>query len=141
MSIRIASAAAIAACNAINALVDGGSAGGKLNIYAGSRPATVDTAVSGQTLLVSFTLGDPSFGAATDVTDGGQATANSIAAVQAAATGTATWFRVFDSDNAPIFDGDVTNTAGSGDLKLSSVSIVSGIDVSVVSLTTKMPKG
>lgn len=141
MAVKISVAAAIAACDAINAFVDAGAAAGSLVIYSGERPADVETAIGAQTALVTFALGDPSFGAAVETAAGGHATANAIDPVQAAASGTATFFRVFDSDGVGVFDGDVTDTTGNGDLKLSSVAVIAGIDVTVVSLTTTMPKG
>lgn len=141
MAVRISSAAAIAACDAIVDLVDGGAAGGELIIYSGTRPATVDTTITDQTELVTFTLADPSFGNATDVTAGGVATLEDVAAVQASATGTATFFRMFDSDGNAILDGEVTDTEGSGDLKLSSTSVIQDIEVTIVSMTATMPKG
>lgn len=141
MSVKISAAAAIAACNTIVALVDGGAAAGTLVIYDGVRPADVGTAITIQVPLVTFTLADPAFAAAVDTAAGGHATAGAVAIVQAADSGTATFFRVFDSDGVAVFDGDVTDTAGNGDLKLSSTAVVAGIDVTVVSLTTTMPKG
>lgn len=141
MAVHITSAIAIAVCNAINAYLDAGSGPGTLVIYDGTRPANADTAVSGQVALVTFALHDPAFAPAAAVAGGGQATANDIDPVVAAATGTATWFRAYDSDGKSVFDGAVTDTTGTGDLKLSSTSIVTGIDVTVVSLTANMGTG
>lgn len=141
MTVRLSNAAARAACDSINGLIDVGSGGAaKLTIYDGARPANVDDAITGQTTLVDFDLPSPAFAAATDTAGGGHATANEIDTVQADATGTATFFRAFDKDGNAVFDGSITDTTGSGDLKLSSTAVISGIDVSVVSLTTTMPK-
>lgn len=141
MAVRISTAAAIAACNTLTSLIDAGSGVGTLVIYDGARPANVDTAVTTQTALVTFEFSDPAFASAVDANNAGHATANLIAAVQADETGTASWFRVYDSDDNPIYDGTVTDTNGNGDLKVSSTAIVQGIDVTVVSLTASMPKG
>lgn len=141
MAVRISTAAALAACNAITALIDAGDVAGTLVIYDGARPASADTAITTQTALVTFEFGDPAFASAVDVNNSGHATANLIAAVQADETGTAAWFRVYDSDDNPVYDGTVTDTNGNGDLKVSSTAIVQGIDVTVVSLTASMPKG
>jgi hypothetical protein len=141
MAVRISTAAAIAACNTLTSLIDAGSGVGTLVIYDGARPANVDTAVTTQTALVTFEFSDPAFANAVDANNAGHATANLIAAVQADETGTASWFRVYDSDDNPIYDGTVTDTNGNGDLKVSSTAIVQGIDVTVVSLTASMPKG
>lgn len=141
MVVHLANPSAIAACAAINAKIDQGSGAGKLRVYAGSRPANANTALTGQTLLIEFTLADPAFGAPTQVGNTAVATATPPAPVQAAATGTATFFQIVDSDDVVILDGAVSDTAGSGDLKLSNTSVVSGVDVTVVSLTAVMPEG
>lgn len=141
MAIHISNAAAKAACDVLVDLFDAGSGPGTLKIYSGTRPVDVDTAISSQTVLVSFTFADPAFGSAVDANNGGTATANAINPVTASATGTASFFRAFDSNGLAILDGTVSDTSGSGDLKLSSTSILSGIDVTVVSLTATMPEG
>jgi len=141
MAVRISTDAAIAACNTITALFDAGEGAAKLRIYGGTRPASVDTPISNQTLLVEFELQKPAFGAAVDANNGGHATAEPVDPVQALQTGNAVFFRVFDGDDKAIMDGDVSDTSGTGDLKLSSTSVIQGIDVTVVSFTVTMPKG
>lgn len=140
MPIKLAVATAVAMVNAAAALPDGGAAGGKLRIYSGAQPATPDAAVGAGTLLVEFTLGDPAFGAGADGVTGAVATGNAVAPVPATATGTAAWFRLVDSNNAAIIDGDVTDTAGTGSLKVSSTAIIAAIDVSIVSMSFTVPK-
>lgn len=141
MAIHISNAAAKAACDSIVDLFDGGSGPATLVIYNGTRPVDADTAIVAQTVLVTFTLADPAFGSAVDANGGGTATANAVNPVVATATGTAQFFRCFDSNGVSILDGSVSDTSGTGDLKLSSVSILAGIDVTVVSLTCTMPEG
>lgn len=48
--------------------------GGTVRIYSGTRPATPDTALSGNTLLAELAMGNPAFSAAV----GGVKTANAI---------------------------------------------------------------
>ena len=116
--------------NAITAEVDAGTGAGKLRIYDGTRPADADTAVGAQVLLAELTMNDPSAPAAS----GGVLTFNAITAdTDADASGTATWFRLVDSDNNAVLDGDV-GTSGS-DLNLNSVSISAGQQVAVTSFT------
>ena len=111
----------------VTAAVDGGAGAGLLRIYDGTRPASGGTAT---TLLAELTLSDPSFGAAAS----GVITANSITGdTSANATGTATWFRIVDSNGTFIIDGSV-GTSGS-DLNLDAVSITTGDTVNVSSLT------
>jgi hypothetical protein len=97
-----------------------------LRIYSGTRPATGGTAT---TLLAELTCGSPFAGSAS----GGELTANTISDdTSANATGTATWFRVVQSDGSThVMDGDVA--ASGSDLNLNSTSIVSGGTVSVTS--------
>lgn len=110
----------------ITAKIDAGTGAGKLRIYDGTRPATGGTAT---TLLAELTMSDPSFPAASS----GQMTANTITDDSSADnTGTATWFRIVDSDNNFVVDGDV-GTSGS-DLNLNSTSITAGVTVEVTSL-------
>lgn len=141
MPIKIAAAAAIVGCNALVDLIDLDGTANKLNIYSGVEPADADTALSGNTLLIEFDLPDPSFGDAVDANGGGTATLNAVTPTTALATGTASFFRVLDGDGTCIIQGDVSDTAGSGSLKLSSVAVIQDIDVSVVSMTITLPKG
>lgn len=110
----------------LTTLIDAGAGAGLLRIYDGTRPATGGAAT---TLLAELTFTDPSAGAAAS----GAWTASSITADSSAnATGTATWFRIVDSNSVFVMDGDV-GTSGS-DLNLDSVSITSGQNVAVSSM-------
>lgn len=97
-----------------------------LRIYSGSRPATGGTAT---TLLAELTCGTPFAAAAVN----GVLTLGAITQdASANATGTATWFRIVQSDGTTfVLDGDV-GTSGS-DLNLTTTSIVATQPVSVTS--------
>lgn len=139
LATRLSNAAAKAACDAIVDLVDGGAGAGKVRIYDGSQPADPDTAVSSQTLLAELALSDPAFGNAADAAPGGRATANAVTSDPAAdATGTASWFRVLDSNNVAIWDGSV-GTSGC-DMNLNTTSIVAGAAVAITSWTFTVPE-
>jgi hypothetical protein len=99
-----------------------------LRIYDGSRPATGGTAT---TLLAELTC-NATFAAAAS---GGVLTLNAITAdASANATGTATWFRIVQSDGTThVLDGNV-GTSGS-DLNFNTTSIVTGANVAVTSFT------
>jgi hypothetical protein len=114
-----------AAADAVCALVNGGT----LRIYDGTPPANAGASLSGNTLLAQLNLDATAFGAASS----GVATANTITSATAAATGTATFFRLLTSGGASRVQGTV-GTSGA-ELNLSSVSIVSGGNVAVTSLT------
>jgi len=111
----------------ITALLDAGTGAAKLRIYNGTRPATGGTAT---TLGAELVMTDPSAAAAS----GGVWTASAISDdTSADATITATWFRIVDSDNTFVLDGDV-GTSGS-DLNLNTVSLTAGVNVAVTSMT------
>ena len=111
-------------------LVAGWLAGGTIKVYDGTRPATPDTAVTTQTLLVTFALPDP----AGTVTNGVWE-ADAIDAAMIAATGTAAWARLFDATGAVIADVDVGLTDSDAALWLDNLSLVAGGLVTVTGLT------
>lgn len=94
---------------------------GKLIIYDGTRPATGGTATN---VLATFTLGSP-FAPASSA---GVQSPTLPAAVNASASGTATWFRVTTSGGTFVMDGSV-----GAEMTLNTASITSGLQVSVTS--------
>jgi hypothetical protein len=115
----------------LDAITSRAGASALLRIYDGSRPATGGTAT---TLLAQLTC-NATFAPGAS---GGVLTLNSIAsATSAAATGTATWFRIVQSGGSThVLDGSVsTVAAGTGDLQLDSTSIVLGGTVAISSAT------
>lgn len=100
-----------------------------IEIYAGTQPVNANTAISGQTLLVSLAV-TGAFG--TD--SNGTITMSSVANGTAVATGTASFFRIFKSDNTTvIMDGSVGTS--SADMILDDVSITIGQTVTITSGT------
>jgi hypothetical protein len=112
----------------LNAITTAVGNAGTLTIYSGVQPAT-GGALSGNTALATFTLGSPFAPAAAAAVLSPTLPAN----VNAAATGTATWFRVATSGGTQEIDGTV-GTAGA-DLNLNTTSLVSGVAVSVTAWT------
>ena len=109
---------------------------GFIQIYTGTQPATPDTGLSGNTLLATLSLSATAFGA----TSAGVKTANAITSATASATGTATFFRAFKSDDTTaVIDGSV-GTSGT-DMVLNDVAITTGGTVSCTSWTVSMPVG
>lgn len=103
--------------------------GAKLRIFSGTQPANADTALSGNTQLAELVAGTPFAGSASS----GVLTANSITQDSAAdATGTATFFRLYQSDGVTVVCDGTVGTSGS-DLNLTTTSIVSGQPVQVTS--------
>jgi len=141
MALKFANSVAIAACDTIVDAIDAGASVSTMVIYDGTRPANPGVAVGAQVALATLNLPDPCFGNASAVSGGAAASGNAITEVNASASGTATWFRVYDGNGAAHHDGDVSGTGGSGDAKLSNTALVSGVGVSVVSMTYTQPKG
>lgn len=117
--------------NMLNQITSRAGASALLRIYSGSRPATggAETTVLAQlTCNATFAPG----------ASGGVLTLNAIASdTSANATGTATWFRILQSDGTThVLDGSVsTVAAGTGDLQLDDTSIVLGGTVAISSAT------
>lgn len=116
--------------NRLDQIATAVGSGGKINIYAGSVPANVGTALSGQTLLAELSVS----GAFAAAASAGVLTVNAVTSdTSANATGTAAFFRVTTSADSAVIQGTV-GTSGA-DLNLNSVSLVSGAQVSISSFT------
>ena len=104
MAIHISDAVRDNMMNAITTAVDGGAGAGYIEVRSGTQPADADTTATG-TVLVEFTLVDPSFAASSN----GVITldADPDISATASATGTASWARCYNSSDVAIFDGSV----------------------------------
>lgn len=132
MALSFAATTANAMLAIINTNIDAGASAGNIRIYGGTMPATADTALSGNTLLAELVCSDPSAAAPTAKT----LTLSAITQdASANASGTATFFRVTDSDNNVVLQGDVSATGGNGALQLNTVAIVAGGPVQITSAT------
>jgi hypothetical protein len=103
-------------------------------IYSGSMPADCATAASG-TLLVEMTLPSDWMAAASS---GSKAKSGTWQDTSANATGTAGYYRIYDSTGTTCHvQGTVTATGGGGDVTLDNVSIASAqsVTISTYSLT------
>ncbi len=112
------------------------AASGILRIYSGAQPTDADTAIGSQVLLSHLVMNATAFNAPAAVSSTDYViTANAITSdASAAATGTAAWFRLWDSaGTTPVLDGTV-GVSGC-DLTINSVSISAGGAVSASSLT------
>lgn len=113
--------------NALNA----GAGPALIRIYDGTRPASGGTPT---TLLAELTCSDP---AESGIASGVLTFDTITQDASANATGTATWFRIVDSDANFVIDGDV-GTSGA-DLNLTTTSIVAGQPVQITSATITAP--
>ena len=122
-----------------NGVLSGGSLksllnGGRINIYAGTPPATADDAVGGATLLCAITLNSTGAGINFDTAAAGRMLQKAPGEVWSGANvtgGVAAWYRHVAagdggtlSTTAPRVQG-LVGVAGA-DLNLSSVSLVAG---------------
>jgi hypothetical protein len=139
---KIGNNTALAQCDAAVDRIDVGAGTAVLRIYSGTKAADPSVSPAG-TLLVEFALPNPAFGNAAVSGANAVATAAAITAVTAAAGAptNATWGRVINRNGEVIFDGDVSNNAGAGDIKMSNISVTAGQDASVTSWTFSQPKG
>lgn len=120
------------------AAIDAGAGAAIVRIYTASRPASVATAISSQTLLGTLTLSDPCGTESSGVLTMSAITQDS----SADATGTASFFRVFSTNDGvtplnAVVDGDC-GTSGS-DMNLNTLSIVSGGPITITSWTITAP--
>jgi len=110
---------------------------GKLRIYSGTKPANADTELSGNTMLAELTFGATAFGSPVN----GSITANAITQdSDAAATGTATFARLFKSDGTTVVCDITVGTTGA-ELNLNSTSIVQHLIVQCTSCVLTQPDG
>ena len=108
-----------------NGLITYAGSGALIKIYAGGQPANANTAISGQTLLVTLTVSG-SFG--TD--SNGTITLSTVTNGTAVATGTASFFRITQSNGTTVvMDGSVATS--DADLVLNNTSIATGQVVSI----------
>ena len=98
--------------------------------YNGTKPATADTALSGNTLLAELRFANPSAPAAVD----GVLTFTLTPDSSANATGTATWYRDLKSDGTTVVkDGTVGTVGSTSNVELNNTTIETGVQVSVSS--------
>lgn len=109
-------------------------AGGTIELYTGSQPASAEDAATG-TLLATVNLPSPAFSAATN----GVASKDGSWSGVAVATGDAGWFRMYDSGQAKHKDGVVTATGGGGEIEISDLSVVTGDTVIVDTASVTQP--
>jgi hypothetical protein len=112
---------------------------GTLVIYSGTEPSDPDTAISGNTALATFTFSATACGSNSISGSFKVCTVSfSSGTVTASASGTATFARMLESDGTTV-DADWTVGTSGSDINLNSTSITSGGNVTLTSVTLKMP--
>jgi hypothetical protein len=130
MAVRLSEGLANTLADAVDSYI--GTAG-TIKIYSGTQPATADSSETGD-LLATFSLDNPAFSSASS----GVITLNDTPLTVAASnTGTAGWFRLEKGDNTKVLDGSVSTSGAQ--INLNTVSITSGVNVSITSGTITMP--
>lgn len=107
----------------------------KFRIYSGTPPADESTALSGNTMLVEYSL------AADWAANGasGVKTLNSLPlSVAASATGTATFYRIYNTAGTTCFEQGTVATSGA-DMTIDNASITSGQTVNITAFSKTAP--
>jgi glutamate synthase domain-containing protein 3 len=129
--VNLSDVAANAQANAAAALLNSGT----IQIYSGTQPVNANTALSGNTLLATLTLGSTAFGTSV----AGVITANPITSGTAVATGTATFARWFEANGTTVVWDEQVGVTGAA-LNLNIVEIVTGGLVSCTSYAHQVPE-
>lgn len=132
MATKLATATADALANAVTTRV---GTSGKVIIYNGTEPADANTALSGNTALATFTLSSTAFGSSSA---GVITLSGTPLTVAASNTGTATFFRMTQSDGTTVVIQGTVGTSGQ-QLNLNTTAITSGVNVTITSGTVTMP--
>lgn len=103
---------------------------GFLKVYSGTQPANANTALSGNTLLVTHGFASTAFGASSS----GTATAGSISSGVIAASGTATFARLYESDGTTAVM-DISVGASGCDLNYPTATFTQNVTATISSLT------
>lgn len=114
-----------------------------LRIYSGTAPADADTALSGNTLLATLACAATPFSGFSSTGSAptkGRATFGTITSATAAATGTATFWRLLKSDGTTVVGQGVVGTSGT-EMILNTTAITSGSTVAITSGTIDLPTG
>jgi hypothetical protein len=146
MSVSVSSAIAVLMCDTFTAQINVGTtvAAGYVIVYKGTVPANARAAMAGDVAqLVKLTSPADAFADAVANDAGGYAEsiAGAIPNTPATADGHATFFRQYNRDNQVIYQGSVTLPNGGGEMELSSLDLLTGINAVVQSYSIRYPMG
>lgn len=130
MKIKLSVREAMAA--ALLAEIDTGAGAPTMEFYTGQIPAMGAPIVD--TLLGTVTLSDPSATQSNGVLTFGAITEDS----EADATGNAGWARLLNGDGDEVAYFTVSDSTGTGDIKMNTVAIVAGGPIRVRSMVVSM---
>lgn len=127
MTIQITVALNEARLQAVANFLDSGALGGRIRLYGGTRPASVNDA-PGTPMLAEIPLDEPS-----GTVGSNQLTLTASEQGQAVLSGVATWARFVNGNGDTALDGDVSDLAGSGDVKIDDTVLWVGGFVALIS--------
>ena len=137
MAVSFTAPVATASVDAVKALF----AGGAVRVYGGTVPADVDASLGSATLLAEMTLGSPAFGTATSSgNDIVCAIPAPVSDSAANATGTATFFRLFNSGGTVLAQGTAGGAGSGSDMILTQPALVSGGPVEITTITLRQAR-
>ena len=129
MAITVSVEGRNAGLEGLAARIDQGSSNSTIVFYDGTVPTNVTTALSGNNTIATSVMASTAFGAASSAS----ISANAIPQVTVSASGTISFFRIFDGDNVAIMQGTAGDT-GSEDCVIDESTVVSGGDFNVTAL-------
>tara|TARA_R110000868_G_scaffold210374_1_gene460351 strand:+ start:60 stop:470 length:411 start_codon:yes stop_codon:yes gene_type:complete len=109
--------------------IDGGVVDSYIRFYDGALPTNVATALAGNNLIVESTMSATAFATAAS----GAMSANAIPQVVIAASGTITFFRIFNGSDVEVVQGSAGDV-GTEDCVIDESTVVAGGNFSVTSL-------
>lgn len=127
MSIAISTGLNEARLQATANYIDSGPDAGYFAVYGNTRPALI-TDAPGATPLVVIPLAEPCGTVASN-----QLSISGAGLAQVTNSGVAAWARLFNGNDEAVLDCDVSLPAGTGELKLSTVTLYTGAEVTIVS--------
>lgn len=138
MALGIPTGVRNALADAFAARADAGAGPGTIDVRTGGKPASPNDAATG-TLLATFTLADPAYGAAVN----GVATldATPILTTTALAAGTAGWWRMKDSSGNSVGDGTAGGPGSGADLIWDNAVIALGQTLNITAGSVTQPIG
>ncbi len=118
--------------------IDRGSAAptGRVEFRTTTKPTNPQTLAPG-VVLATLRFANPAYGSFTN----GRAVANPITTDDnVAVSGVCGWFRVYNCDGSPLWDGEVTITNGGGDIEFDNINFIQGGTVELTELDAVMPE-
>ena len=116
----------------------------KIIFYQGTRPATPDTAITGQVKLAELHVGNSMLGQTDFYTvnsnpDGYTVQLNVPNRALVEVSGVANFFRIVSETGFTVLEGDISDRSGSGELKLPTTNLIMGQAIKANSFTLTIP--